>query len=430
MHFGLGTRGLSLLAASAFLLFTRGDCSYAQQVPTSVAAAQRRLLALAVPDQLDTNVPANIQVAIGNLKQSLALQTDAMIARLPSNATALMAKQQLSASLPPTSEGKVSDAQWRQREAAKPGQPDSGRNADLALGLYGGELTIVTSQPTPSLLLVQETFDIACGSDTVLLVYSNASGTWKRSLLWQSKPYTEISGAFGDIYETLLLKPDYQGNPLLLVLHGTPWCTSTMSRFDMDAFELGAATGGKPMWHGTHEYRRADLDPPLSLRATTNGFEVRTSVSANGRGDRIARRGVMRYAVGSDGIHRVEPIAMNAADSLDEWFEMPRTEAVAFADGPATSMTWTMFDDFTSLDKSKGANVPYPSIGAVRACKGDGDLFQAEVTSQIFGASGSEQQSGPAFFVQLQQVSDGYRIHAVTRTPDSTCTGPDLMGAR
>ena len=317
------------------------------------------------------------------------------------------------------------------RNGARLGNSDT--NQPLA-GLYGGELTISVKKPNPSLLLVQETFTIACGSDNVLLVYSNAGGSWKRVLLWQSKPYTSIGEAFGDTYETLLLGPEHNGHPLLLVLHGTPWCTSVMSGFSMDVLELGGPPNSVPFWHGEHGFR-LDSEPPLSVRATTDGFEVRASVSTSGeRVTRkgfpyavVSRKGVMRYAVTSGGIHRVEPIAMNAHDSVEEWLEMPRTEAAGFTDQPAGSLTWTMFDDFTYENKQWDAVRPLPGVVAVRACKDDPTHFQAGVTSELFDPAAKGSKPGPAYFVQLRHVPNGYRIHAVTATQDANCTGHDLM---
>jgi len=367
---------------------------------------------------MDTAVPTPIQDAIRDFKGALALQTDAVITEMSTDATAGSVKQRLSATMPAATVGKISDEQWR-----KLGEEDS---KQPIAGLYGGELTLAVSSPEPSLMLVQESFDIACGNDSVLLAYSNASGAWKRILIWQSKPYEEISGAFGDTYETLLLKPEHDNHPLLLVLHGHPWCTSTISSFDMDVLELGSGSTATPLWHGEHGYRRLDLDPPLKLRATADGFEVRTSVS--GGGDAISRRGVMRYSVTSSGVNRVEPLAMNGRDSVVEWLELPRKDAAAFADEPAGSLTWQMYQDFTYQGKADGANVPYPSFGAVRACKGSSGRFQVEVTSQIFDSSAKGSSPGPSYFVQIQQVPNGYRIHSVTHSSDIHCTGPDLMG--
>lgn len=283
----------------------------------------------------------------------------------------------------------------------------------------------MVTQPAPSLLLVREGFDIACGDDTVLLAYSRASGAWRRVLLWQSKPYGEVSGAFGDTYETLLLRPERHGEPLLLVLHGTPWCTSTMSGFAMDVFALGP-TSATPVWHGEHGYRRADFDPPLTLRATANGFEVRTSVNAGG--ERISRKGVMRYAVVDGTVHRVEPLAMNARDSVDEWLGLPKVEALEFADESAGSLTWRMFQDFTYEGKAKDAATPYPSFGGVRACTDSSLHFQVRVTSEIFNTSAKGSRPGPVYFAQLRQVPNGYRIQAVTKSAEAGCGGADLMG--
>jgi hypothetical protein len=407
------------LAAAMTILSPVDQTASAQQgLSASVAEAQRHLLQLTVRDSMDTAVPTSIQEAIRDFKRVLALQTDAVIAPMPADATAASVKQRLSASMPAATVGKISDKQWRKMDEEDPKRP--------VAGLYGGELTFAVTQPKPSLMLVQVSFDIACGNDNVLLGYSNSSGTWKRILLWESKPYDEVGGAFGDTYETLLLNQEQDNHPLLLVLHGHPWCTSTMSSFDMDVLQLGSPANAIPLWHREHGYRRFDLDPPLKLRATADGFEVRTSVS--GGGDAISRKGVMRYSVTPAGVNRVEPLAMNGRDSVVEWLELPRKDAAAFADEPDGSLTWQMYQDFTYQGKAEGANVPYPSFGAVRACKDSTSHFQVEVTSEIFDSSAKASSPGPSYFVQIQEVPNGYRIHAVTHSPDRSCTGPDLMG--
>ncbi len=409
------------LVAVMTILAPLAGVALAQQGPlASVAEAQRHLLELTVPGSMETAVPTPIRDAIYDFKRALALQTDAVITQMPAGATAASARKHLSAAMPASTVGKISDEQWQ-----KIGEAYS--NVPFA-GLYGGELTLSVSQPKPALMLVQESFGIACGDDNVLLAYSNATGAWKRILLWKSGPYDQISGAFGDTFETVLLKPEHDNHPLLLVLHGMPWCSSTMSDFSMDVLELGSTATAKLLWHGNHDYRRFDLDPPLTARSTPDGFEVRTSVS--GGGDTVSRKGVMRYSVTAAGVHRVEPLAMNGRDSVVEWLDLPRKEAAAFADEPAGSPTWQMYQDFTYEGKSDVLTIPYPSFGAVRACKDSSAHFQVEVTSQIFGSSASDNRPGPAYFVQLKQVFNGYRIHSVTHSAESSCTGPDLMAGK
>ncbi len=291
------------LLATLMIFATGNQSAFAQQATAaSVAKSQDHLLQLAVSDSLETAVSFVIENAISHFKEALTSQTDAVITQLPTGATTASVMQHLAATMPPATVGKISDEQRMRWSEESSNQPIA--------GLYGGELTLFVSQPIPSLMLVQESFDIACGDDNVLLAYSNASGAWQRTLLWQSKPYDQISGAFGDTYQALLLKPELNKHPLLLVIHGTPWCTSTVSSFNMDVLELGTPAKALPLWHEEHSYRRADFDPPLTLRLTADGFEIRTSVS--GGGDRIFRRGIMRYSVTISGVHRVEPLAMNA----------------------------------------------------------------------------------------------------------------------
>ncbi len=198
----------------------------------------------------------------------------------------------------------------------------------------------------------------------------------------------------------------------------------------MDVFELGSA-GNTPLWHGAHGYRRADLDPPLTLKTTANGFEVRTSVStlalAERNGGHVSRKGIMRYAVTANGIHRVQPLATNALSTLEEWLEMPRNEASEFADEPAGSLTWTVYDTLTwrGVTSTEIDTHWTADYGPIRACTDNTKHFQAEMkTSRGYGA---KEEHGTTYYVQMSEVPNGYRIHAVTAKPDAACTGPDLM---
>lgn len=398
------------------VLLCAGNAACAQ---TDVASAQRSLLHLAVP-QMETGVPPPVQAAIEALKRVLAEQTDAVLLRQTSNESAGQVRRALTAALPAERVGTHTNAEL---VAAA-----NGDDSKPIAGMYGGGLHVAVTQPRPDLLLVTESFNIACGEDTLLLVYRTDAGHWRRILRWDSGQYDQISGAFGDAYETRILTPTLHGHPLLLVLHGTPWCTSVLSSFKMDLFELGP-TEGRPVWHGSHGYRRDD-DPALTLRTTADGFEVRTPVQSYLRDEKVSRTGTMRYAVRDGSIHRVEPIAQNARESLEEWLGMPREEAREFADGPAGGLTWTMYDTLSwrgvkdaEIDKHWTA-----VYGPVRSCTDTSKHFQAEMeTSRGYG---DKLEHGTTYYVQMTEVPNGYRIHAVTAQPNRACTGPDLMAAR
>jgi hypothetical protein len=399
-------------AHSLVALFLAACCFVSASAQSNVAAAQKGLLQMPAAE-MDTDVPAAVQQGIEVLKQALADASDGVMHRLPAGADAAAAKAAVVAALPPAAVGH--DA-----------TPSAGGDADSkpAAGFYGGSLTVDVQQAEPSLLLLRESFGIMCGEDTLLLVYRAEGNAWHRVLRWQSDRYGQISGAFGDVYETRLLQPHRNGHPLLLAIHGTPWCTSTMSGFAMDVFELGAP-GNKPMWHGDHSYRRAD--DLFQVKTTPDGFEIRTSVNSFGdeRDSRVSRTGIIRYAVRPDGVHRVEPIALNAAESLEEWLDMPRNEAAEFADGPAASPLWKLFDTVTWHDKPEATDRPLPSYGSLHACRDDKRHFQMNVALQHY--TGRKMIKEPSYFVQIVEVANGYRMHSAALQPDANCTGTDLL---
>lgn len=391
------------------------------QAQQTIADAQRHLLSLRTTE-METEVPVPVQSAIVALKQALADATDAVMNTVSVQSPASALQHAITIALPAETIGIRSDAEWLALVKRNDNTPME--------GMYDGGLHVDVTSPRPGLLLVEERFGIECGADTLLLVYRNEGRRWRRILRWDSGRYDKVSGAFGDIYETRILTPTRNGHPLLLVLHGTPWCTSTMSSFSMDVFELGMP-GNKPVWHGSHSYRRADLEPPLTLKTTANGFEVRTSVNtlalSEMNGGRVSRKGIMRYAVTADGIHRVQPLATNALSTLEEWLEMPRNEASAFADESTGSLTWTMYDTLTWRGvKSDDIDTHWTAgYGPVRTCHDNPKHVQAEMaTSRGYG---KKEERGTTYYVQMSEVPNGYRIHAVTAKPDAACTGPNLM---
>jgi hypothetical protein len=87
------------------------------------------------------------------------------------------------------------------------------------------------------------TSSCSSGSDSMLLVYELQNGAWKQALRWQSPPLKSISAAFGDFFVSALLRAPHAGGPggwRVAVAHGTPWCQSRLSAFEIDLLSPGA----------------------------------------------------------------------------------------------------------------------------------------------------------------------------------------------
>ena len=386
---------------------------------TEIAKLQAGLLAMKAPP-MDGNVPPPIQNQMLHLKDALVTLTDAEMGTMPADASAGIVTQKLKAQLPPSAPEVVEAAPVQHEQKADDTTPEAGD--------YGGELKADVTSPLPGLLLIQEHFTIQCGEDNLLLGYSNASGNWRRILRWQAPAYREVSDAFGDWYETRILQPRRNGHPVLLVLHGTPWCTSTMSSFGVDTLELDPnRETEQAFFHASHDYRRNDDDPPAKLSSTPDGFEIRASVS-DWDTDRISRKGVMRYRLAGNTFQRTLPIAMNVRESVNEWIEqMHRNEAALFTDAPAGSPLWQMWQTLTYEGKPEGAAVPFTDYGDVRACTDSAKHFQVALTSRIYTPGKKADTPGPTYYVQVEETGNGYVLHDALTAPSPMCNGRVVM---
>jgi hypothetical protein len=299
---------------------------------------------------------------------------------------------------------------------------------------YGADLKVSVSTPqvAPQLRLIDYRFGIECGDDNVLLVYepskenaeivsatearagSGIPDGFVRALRWQAAPYEQISGAFGDFFQYVVL-PGSNGTDLnghawrLAVAHGIPWCSSTMSGFKMDLLEPREGTA-HVVWHDQETYRRGDFDPRMTLRGI--GFELRAEVSTIDL-DQLVRKGIFRYDVAGGTVRRVQPIAVDGRGFVDAWLQAPWSEA----------KDWSLPEGLAGFEKAheafarsrKDGNVTY-SYGPVRSC-----LMKGQYEVEIDADPG-----GPQFYA-IREAQNGYTMVNFGTTQDERCSGPDLM---
>jgi hypothetical protein len=373
-----------------------GPCDQAfKHGAAAVLDAQGVLQRVKVKD-MDTAVPSALQEQIAGFKDALVEATDAIVRCEPANAPAVQLQTDLA----------------RVFHANLPQKAESG-------GDYGSGLKVVvsTSDAAPQSRIVDYTFDIECGDDAVLLVYephkdSGTSYSFVRTLRWQSPAYDQISGAFGDFLDYVLI-PGLNGKPWrLVVAHGTPWCTSTWSGFQIDLLEARAASP-RVVWHDKQFYRRGDVAPQLVLRP--NGFELRAEVVTI-ETDQVFRKGVYRYAVDGDTVRRVQPIAVDGRGFVDAWLQAPWNDA----------KEWSLPEGLAGFQKAhdafergrKDANTTY-SYGPVRAC-----LMKGQYEVEIDADPGGRQ------FYAIREGQNGYMLVNFGTTQDERCSGPDLMKGR
>jgi hypothetical protein len=283
--------------------------------------------------------------------------------------------------------------------------------------LYGGALQINVTKPEagPELIAVQASFNVGCGDDTMLLIYQWKRDAWQPAVRWQSSDYKEILGAFGDFFQFIILPQNEPGEWLVAVAHGTPWCTSRWSAYDLDLIQ--PATKPVPqrvIVHRNAGYIRGDVDPTLIL--APGGFELRLQTGQLDV-DLMTRMGVYRYRLVDNKLQRVQPIAMNGRDFVDEWLLSDWSDAIRWTASAHLTNLQNVHAGVAKRHAHESAVHTLFSYGPVRRCTGDSKHFQVEF----------DRDPGATTYFQIEEGENSFTMLDASSVPDPRCKGADLM---
>jgi len=299
--------------------------------------------------------------------------------------------------------------------------------------IYGKNLLIAVTKPSPNLLAVKISFDVECGDDNIWLVFEAKDARWLERILWQSPPAGREVRFFGDFFLTAILTTDVPGSWRAVVVHGSPWCTSRFSGFDIDVLEPTAnARQPRVVWHTDRGYSRGSFEP--TLKASGNIFELRLNDDAMHFDIDIAfeRRVIYRYRVNANTVDRIEPIALNARGFVEEWLDMPWNEAAAQIADPTSVALKTVHDLYEQKSTAKEEDHTFtkPSYGPVLGCQ-QSKQFQVELAASletfIPNKPGSTSTPLPSTYFKVRETANGYEVLSATNKPDPQCSGPNLM---
>ncbi|MBZ5523180.1 MAG: hypothetical protein LAP21_13165 [Acidobacteriia bacterium] len=130
----------------------------------------------------------------------------------------------------------------------------------------------------------------------------------------------------------------------------------------------------------------------------------------------MTRTGIFRYRLAGDKLERVQPIAMNARDFVDEWLQVDWNDARRWSDTRDLSGLEKEHDRLAALRDPKSQARPLFTYGAVRACRDDPKHFQVEL----------ELEPGEGSYFQLRQGENSFLMLAAATQPDARCKGADL----
>ncbi len=282
--------------------------------------------------------------------------------------------------------------------------------ADESWGSLVG-VTIRRSPENPGVIGVLARFSVKCGRDGMLLLFTpRADRGWQEVLRWQSRPYKTVDGAFSAL-DFAVSPPDASGNWFVATKHVLPVCSGAWSSIQYNILrpqpgriEPRKIFGGTDsIWWGGGDYGllTASRDE-IDLRFHAESLD--TSVPP--------RLQVRHFAVGLDGAKRTAPLAVAPGDFVEEWLQLPWTEAAAVTGAGADLGT---LHDLLRKIYQKTLFFQYKSV---RACTGEpervevGIGFDVDYGNYIFGVS----------------TKGEYRLLSAAKKPDPRCTGPNLLG--
>jgi len=357
----------------------------------------------------DESVPPALQAQIAAYKDALATIASAELKCTPPRVEASTVEMEVA---------RLIDA--NKRQADQPYDPnDTRKEIDE---IYGWDPGVKVSRPgnAPGLLLIEFEFGIDCGYDAMLLGFEVQGSEWVRVLRWQSGNYDSVDAAFGDFFKYLVLAGT-RGQWQIAVAHGHPWCTSNISAFDVDL--IRPAVNGEPQRVLAHEQRiyRREEDPVM--KAVPGGFEFRMI------GDSIdplivMRPVIYRFAVDSGQMTRVQPLANNGRDFVDEWLQSPWNEASRWSDAESLDLLKAEHDLVSKRYSSQDA--PLQDFGPVRGCTDSPSHFQVEFDTKWLDEKGKAIRAEEAYF-QIAEGKNSFTMLSASNTPDAHCTGRDIM---
>jgi len=385
-----------------------GECSQArlEQAANRVRDVQTILLATRV-GSMDPSIPPEIRPQIRAMKDALAAAVDLEMNCLQGafvNAETL--QDQLSALL----------------GANKPQRPAYNSAEEVPAevdNIFGADLKISVSKPAAgaNLVGVQLSFGVACGHDTMLLLYTRQAEEWRQVLRWQSEDYRAASGAFGDLFQYLVFPGKIPDEWTAVVKHGTPSCTSCWSSFDIDVLDTAhGAAPQKLQLHRKEGYYRCE-DDGAGLMRRVDGFEIRVRDMSIDPGV-WARKVIYRYRIVGSDVERVQPVALNVRDFVDVWLWAKWNEAAAWS---APENLQSLEKEHSRLTKLRNFEPPAESVimgfGAVQSCSNDSKGFQ--VTLDL-------DPGAPVYFA-VREGAGSFTMLSASDRRDPTCEGPDIV---
>ena len=241
-------------------------------------------------------------------------------------------------------------------------------------------------------LAVQTNVGVRCGFDTSAYIYEWRNGSWHLILQSEQDRYGENDYAPQNFLYVLVSSESSSGKerpalPVVLTVGYSPWCASNWQMVYTRVWRVSATKSDPPPM--VDEANELFLDDNMADARVTPDEAI---VEFKGRSidsGILVRAHMLHYLVHGNKAERIQPVALNPNDFVDEWLTQPWSE----------SRRWVTADNEAALKKSyaslheDGRPVLGEFNGAPLRCRADPTLWQV-------GFGDDAPDSGPYFLVR------------------------------
>ncbi len=158
---------------------------------------------------------------------------------------------------------------------------------------------------------------VPCGVDNSVYVYRFAAKSRVRILEGDG------AGKYGNYLDDVQFsKPDASGNRLLFASWSGVQCASVWNGLDYRLYRIGpSADEAKPIFSGYHSFT---IDADGGIKLTPD--ELLLELTAEGLEAGFRRAYVLHYRIDAKGVTRIDPVALQPQDFVQEWINQPWSE--------------------------------------------------------------------------------------------------------
>jgi len=225
-------------------------------------------------------------------------------------------------------------------------------------------------------LLVRTNVGVLCGYDESAYVYAWRENRWALFFETEQNDYRKGHYTPQNLFSVSISAGKANQLPLVLTLGYSPWCQSAWQKLFARLWRVSETNSSPPPIFDLTDVVYLNDDGPRERLSDNDALFAFESSSVDG--DVFTRTHVWHLAANDRSARRLEPIALNPRDFVDEWLTRPWNEGVGWIDAAAHSPTFRgWYDRFHERGGIFGE-----FDGSALHCRSDKTLWQVGFTQQ------------------------------------------------